>query len=852
MLIPLVLGVLIAQSSSKPSLFPNPFAQLPLDTFRGRAADFNGDGRVDYLSDGGFNHQGWSVSFRDADGRVRSSNVYPELAHWIQDVAILDLDGDLDLDLVITTTPRMYSFLNDGTGAFTGGQQWATNDALSFIVGADFDGDGDGDIARFDATHLRLYRSRGDGTFDAPVDASPGSAAYVCEAAPDIDSDGDLDIVSLAANPYRIEVRANDGTGVFSLISSTPTIATIRPVLLDVNRDGHLDSIVASQTALYAHFGHGDGTFDAAVWIGDAYLPQTLESADLENDGVPEIIVLPGHSSPAPMMMYRASYDGVLSGGIELPLGHYFFGAQDIDGDSFGELTIGGGDWIVDHSHRGDGVLVRSKTSPFVSGSDTSESVDLDGDGDLDLVAAPTFSDGQIRLALNDGSGNFTTHARAVNVSGLKSMQVVDFNGDGAFELVLSQNGTIEVRDGGPGLTFGPARVLGAVQGLARVYDIDRDGDLDVSGVDGPSLQLRTFMNIGQGNFIGPFLANAQVSDPRDLRFGDLDGDGDTDAIVMGIHLPPNSPCRIGVLQGIGGVGFLLAQPTTIQLHTIAMDLFDVDGDSDLDLVTHHGSATSTSNFAGGFDVRLNLGGLTFGAPISQTADLSYRDRHVADFDGDGHLDFLVSGGLPYGNGLIGLMYGDGDGTFGTARDMHLMDEPSITSEFGDFDGDGDLDIAGIGSGPGKIETFASLVLQPPATYCAGNSDSAGCTPNISTSGTPSSTSAAPFFVDTTDVLSNKFGFLLYSLEATNQPFHGKRICIGAPRRRTPQQNSSGTPNVADCSGAFSFDFNGRIQSGNDPALVAGREVFAQYWYRDPQAVIGKSALSDAVRFTIQ
>jgi hypothetical protein len=60
-------------------------------------------------------------------------------------------------------------------------------------------------------------------------------------------------------------------------------------------------------------------------------------------------------------------------------------------------------------------------------------------------------------------------------------------------------------------------------------------------------------------------------------------------------------------------------------------------------------------------------------------------------------------------------------------------------------------------------------------------------------------------------------------------------MCIVAPTQRTPPQNSGGAaPPTSDCSGSFSLDFNARIQSGVDSQLVAGEEIFAQYWSRDP------------------
>jgi hypothetical protein len=64
---------------------------------------------------------------------------------------------------------------------------------------------------------------------------------------------------------------------------------------------------------------------------------------------------------------------------------------------------------------------------------------------------------------------------------------------------------------------------------------------------------------------------------------------------------------------------------------------------------------------------------------------------------------------------------------------------------------------------------------------------------------------------------------------------------------------ASGSPAPAlDCSGAYHFDFNAWIQSGADPALVVGQDVWAQYWSRDQGfAFPDNTGLSNAVAFEI-
>ena len=76
-----------------------------------------------------------------------------------------------------------------------------------------------------------------------------------------------------------------------------------------------------------------------------------------------------------------------------------------------------------------------------------------------------------------------------------------------------------------------------------------------------------------------------------------------------------------------------------------------------------------------------------------------------------------------------------------------------------------------------------------------------------------------PFFIVCQQVINNKSGLLFYGHKAASIPFHGGTLCVQSPKR-TPGLSSGGSPPPNNCTGAFLYDFNARIQSGVDPALV--------------------------------
>jgi hypothetical protein len=133
------------------------------------------------------------------------------------------------------------------------------------------------------------------------------------------------------------------------------------------------------------------------------------------------------------------------------------------------------------------------------------------------------------------------------------------------------------------------------------------------------------------------------------------------------------------------------------------------------------------------------------------------------------------------------------------------------------------------------------------ATYCTSKMSSEFCIPAMGFSGTPSTTPGSPFLVTASQIVENKNGLLFYGYQPHAGNFQGGTLCVKAPVRRTPAQNSGGT--IA-CTGTFAYDMNARIQSGADPALVSGATIDCQYWYRDPQDPF-TTGLTDGLEFTI-
>ena len=133
------------------------------------------------------------------------ANPFPERFEWQLEAeaggggALADLDDDGDLDVVLTAlNDRNGVFLNDGSGAFTRVEDSGLESGLGThaVTSADFNGDRYPDLLLHDVGSVRLFEGSGDGRFNElmPLVEFGDDLGSVGAAITDADGDGDLDI----------------------------------------------------------------------------------------------------------------------------------------------------------------------------------------------------------------------------------------------------------------------------------------------------------------------------------------------------------------------------------------------------------------------------------------------------------------------------------------------------------------------------------------------------------------------------------------------------------------------------------------------------------------------------------
>jgi hypothetical protein len=308
-----------------------------------------------------------------------------------------DIDSDGDIDILSASSgdgDDIAWYENRGDGNFTEHIIASNTDNSKFILATDIDDDGDKDILY--TTHTQnesLMFCDNNGSEDFTCSAVTNAIdSLVSLAVVDIDKDGKKDIVSASCDNNRVDWYKNNGNGNFSipsLIDNTNLDMAISLSSTDINHDGNIDIVVASKDngKIYWYENRGNETFTTHK-ITDVDLVYSVFDADINGDGFDDIL---------------------------------FTSNQD-------EKVY----WQKNSTNFSDRYTVANLTNVLYASA-----VDMDGDGDLDILSNSYEANGKIAWYENIGNNeNFTEHIVATGANNIKRVFASDIDNDGNIDII--------------------------------------------------------------------------------------------------------------------------------------------------------------------------------------------------------------------------------------------------------------------------------------------------------------------------------------------------------------------------------------------------------------------------------
>ncbi|MCB0453683.1 MAG: VCBS repeat-containing protein, partial [Aequorivita sp.] len=297
----------------------------------------------------------------------------------------------------------------------------------------------------------------------------------------------------------------------------------------------------------------------------------------------------------------------------------------DIDGDgSLDVLCAISGEnkiaWYKNDDGLGNFATQRIITSSLQE-TTTVIAADIDGDNDMDVIATSKVLDRIVWFENLDGLGTFGTQSLITSTAdGAIGLYAADLDSDGDMDVLSASylDNKIAWYENTDGLgTFGPQRILtNSALSTRDVYaaDLDGDGDMDVIAASTADDRVIWFENLdGLGNFGPEKIINNDANGVIAVRAADLDGDGDKDVIAAIF-----GDGKISWYENLDGLGNFSPEKVVSNLTPTVrlVQCADIDMDGDLDIV----AAISGNDTIGWFE---NIDGLgNFGPVQTITQDI--------------------------------------------------------------------------------------------------------------------------------------------------------------------------------------------------------------------------------------
>src|SRR5262245_8246989 len=347
--------------------------------------------------------------------------------------------------------------------------------------------------------------------------------------------------------------------------------------------------------------------------------------------------------------------------------------------------------------------------SSTADGARSVYAADVDGDGDIDVLSA-SLIDHKIVWYENTGSVRFGWLTHTISVAGVaaRSVYAADVDGDGDMDVLGAFADSKQIdwyeNQGGVPLVFSAHNITTTADGVQAVIaaDLDDDGDMDVLSASNVDDTIAWYENDG---LIPPTWTKRTITTTAfsawDVRAADLDMDGDLDVVSAS-----SADNKIAWYENDGA-----SPPTWIPrtISTLAQSArsvvaADIDTDGDPDVIS---ASFNDDKFAFYENLTIHRSAQFLEQRVVSTAVDYAWWVYAADIDGDGDLDTLSASAQD--NKIAWYENLDGAGNFGP---QHVITTSALSARSvfaADVDGDGDIDALSASVDDDKIAWYENL-----------------------------------------------------------------------------------------------------------------------------------------------
>lgn len=603
-------------------------------------------------------------------------------------------------ETVIDTTNTFSIGLNSPSGTYL-------RDAVKL---ADMDGDGDIDVIAKSNPLLWIENTNGQGDLTIQHVVDEGLNSIKAIEVVDIDGDGDVDIV-IAGSDFTDNLIAwyenIDGFGTFSPKQTISTQVNNPSAIYieDMDGDNDLDIISSSigdgKIAWYENT-DGQAAFGTQQVITIASFSSTTQyievvAGDIDGDNDNDILFA-SNGSPDEIVYWLENTNAQGDFGSPQEAFEVFGGLSTVtlaDLDNDGDLDAfgqNGFDGLISFSNNGSGSF--SFLNTFSTSYDFfvgfTQFFDVDGDGDSDMFGIARNDGNETNAAAmvwfenTDGQGAFSAEQfiRDVNLTSFSSrLAVADLDGDNLKDLIVSNLDGYELswNKNQTGSVFfeDSQKIIVDLRELRAIIsaDLDNDGDEDLIYASSDS-KLSWYENLDAlGNFGPQQLISVSSFGFYSVVAKDLDGDNDLDLTVVA-----RDEDKLLWYENDGSGQFSIGEIISdITVNPEFVSVFDVDGDNDNDVVC----LDDLGDRIVWYENTNGLGSFGTAQIIIDTIN-NIESFDYGDIDGDGDLDLFI-------NEPFSWLNNDGNGNFSVPQIIPSSNEDAI--KLSDIDGDGDLDV---------------------------------------------------------------------------------------------------------------------------------------------------------------